>query len=86
MKWSDISPRYVARRIVLCIALGVLLSQSPLGRDDTDDGMWGNGRSGMVPMTDAHTGCQYLSVSGGITPRMGVDNQHFGCKNKSEVK
>lgn len=47
------------------------------GYDDTD----GKARSGMTLHTDHKTGCQYLGgLAGGITPRLGVEGQHLGCR------
>ena len=58
----------------------VLIGKSPLSRDDTDPGSWG-ARSGIAPVTDAKTGCQYLHTQGGgITPRMTPGGHHMGCK------
>ncbi len=48
-------------------------------RDDSDaaDGT----RSGITPLTDALTGCQYLARSYSITPRLAADGTHIvGCK------
>lgn len=46
-------------------------------RDDTD----GIDRSNMMLHTDHKTGCQYLSaVNGGLTPRLGPDGKHLGCR------
>lgn len=46
--------------------------------DDSDlpDGR----RSGMRPLTDALTGCQYLADGHGLVPRMNGDGRHVGCK------
>jgi hypothetical protein len=60
-----------------------ILSVSPLGRDDTDKEAWGE-RSGINPVTDALTGCQYLlSPSGGITPRLDGDGRHI-CQSTNK--
>ena len=46
----------------------------PISRDDTD----GDTRSGLVPRTDARTGCQYLeSAGGGLTPRLDKAGKHI---------
>lgn len=65
--------------LLIGAAVMVVFGWAPIGRDDTDPGAWG-ARSGLVPSTDALTGCQYLRTSGGgITPRMTSDGKHFGC-------
>lgn len=47
--------------------------------DDTDNKVTGE-RSGVVPITDHLTGCQYLkTLWGGITPRMDSDGNQVGC-------
>ena len=43
-----------------------LINASGFNKDDTD----GEKRSGMKPLIDARTGCQYLASNGGITPRL----------------
>lgn len=47
--------------------------------DDTDPP---GGRSGVRLITDHVTGCQYLVAGwfGTITPRIGADYMHMGCK------
>jgi hypothetical protein len=76
-KWT----LWIARLIALVIVIAWTIAQTPLGRDDTDSGSWGGGRSGMKVMTDALTGCQYLTVpGGGITPRLEGYGQHVGCR------
>lgn len=69
-------------RLLLPGLVGVLLGQaSPFARDDTDPGQgWFDGRSGLRLSVDAATGCQYLSRSGGITPRLDAQGNHRGCK------
>ncbi len=53
------------------------LSYFPIGRDDTDPGQYGK-RSGMKPIVDNLTGCQYLAIpSGGITPRLDPSGLHI---------
>ena len=52
-----------------------MLSPS-IGRDDTDPK---GGRSGLRLLTDAATGCQYLSHDG-ITPRLDANGQHMGWR------
>lgn len=67
---------------IAALALSQAVSITPIGRDDTDMGSWGGGRSGIKPVTDAMTGCQYLvSPHGGITPRLDGDGKHI-CKRE----
>lgn len=74
--------RWIGKWVAMAIALTWIIGQTPLGRDDSDSGTWGSGRSGMKPMTDALTGCQYLHApSGGITPRLDGKGRHVGCRN-----
>jgi len=73
--------RWIGRWAVIAIVLTWAIGQTPFGRDDSDSGSWGGGRSGMRPMTDALTDCQYLRVpGGGITPRLDGNGLHLGCK------
>lgn len=66
---------------VFGIVFSWAVSFTPLGRDDTDKGSWGGGRSGIKPVTDALTGCQYLvSQHGGITPRLDSEGKHICIK------
>lgn len=56
------------------VILGTALILYAMGGDSTD----GAQRSNMKLHTDAMTGCQYLSVSGGgITPRLGLDGKQI---------
>lgn len=49
-------------------------------RDDTDPPE-PYGRSGLILLADARTGCQYLAVPlGGITPRRDGEGKHMGCR------
>jgi hypothetical protein len=76
-KWT----RWIAKWVILVIVSAWIVDQTPIGRDDSDSGSWGGGRSGMRPMTDALTGCQYLTVpGGGITPRLDGYGRHVGCR------
>jgi len=76
-EWS----RWIGKWVVLVVVLAWAIGITPYGRDDSDGGTWGSGRSGMEPMTDALTGCQYLRVpSGGITPRLDGHGRHVGCR------
>ena len=71
--------RWVGKYLMFGLMVVWAIGKTPIGRDDTDAQSWGE-RSGMMPMTDARTGCQYLSVSGGgITPRLGRDGRQIGC-------
>jgi hypothetical protein len=66
--------------LLIGAAVMLVFGQLPFGRDDTDPGAWG-ARSGLVPSTDAATGCQYLRTSGGgITPRLTQEGKHKGCR------
>lgn len=72
--------QWIARWAFAGLVAGWLISQLPIGRDDTDPGAWG-ARSGMIPATDSATGCQYLRApGGGITPRLTESGQHMGCR------
>jgi len=67
--------------LIVGLVVTTLLGLTPLGRDNSDAGAWG-ARSGMEPMTDALTGCQYLRVpGGGITPRMDGNGKQVGCRH-----
>jgi nitric oxide reductase large subunit len=71
--------RWCGKYLLIGVAVMLVVGLLPIGRDDTDPGAWG-ARSGLVPSTDALTGCQYLRTSGGgITPRMTSDGKHLGC-------
>lgn len=66
--------------LLLAYFVGMLIGESPIGRDDSDRGTWGQ-RSGMKPRTDHLTGCQYLeAVSGGLTPRLDRGGKQIGCR------
>ena len=60
---------------VMAVAVG-LYWVLPIGKDDTDPSY---GRSGFRLLTDARTGCQYLSADG-LTPRLDADGHHLGCR------
>jgi hypothetical protein len=70
----------LARMIRHCmVTLGLFLVVwwlFPIGRDSTDPV---DGRSGMVLLTDAATGCQYLARDG-ITSRLGAGGKQMGCR------
>ncbi len=72
---------WLAKYVIFAIVFSWVIGWTPYGRDDTDSGSWGGGRSGMVPATDALTGCQYLRTQGGgITPRLNSQGKQLGCK------
>lgn len=76
---------WLAGCYLVALLIQNLLSLTPLGRDDTDAGRWGGGRSGVKPVTDALTGCQYLITrDGGITPRLDADGKHICEVRRSE--
>lgn len=63
--------------------LGMLfLLLSPFARDDSDaGGGWGDKRSGMGVHVDALTGCQYLSRSNVLTPRLDATGKQICTKD-----
>jgi hypothetical protein len=72
--------RWLSGWFLVMYFLVVLIGKSPMGRDDSDPGEWGQ-RSGITPRTDHLTGCQYLeAVSGGLTPRLDKTGKHIGCR------
>jgi len=73
--------RWIGKWILIALAATWVIGQLPLGRDDSDEPGWFGERSGMSPMTDRMTGCQYLRISsGGITPRLDAAGRQIGCK------
>lgn len=67
--------------IVVIVGAIAALANYALPFDDTDPP---DGRSGLMPHTDALTGCQYLAVrGGGITPRPDSNGKHI-CKGESK--
>ena len=59
--------------------LSYAIDATDWNRDDTDP--TSGPRSGLVVLTDARTGCQYLTAAkGGITPRQGVDGFQICAK------
>lgn len=73
---------WLVRWCMAAIGVAFLIGLTPIGRDDSDRQGWGDGRSGVTPVIDARTGCQYLRTSdGGITPRNGADGHQLGCGN-----
>lgn len=72
---------WLAGWAVAILVLGWVMSCLPTGRDDTDEPGWFGKRSGVEPVIDHRTGCQYLRTrDGGITPRLDVDGRQIGCK------
>ena len=72
---------WIAKWVTIAIVVSWAIGQTPYGRDDSDSGSWGDGRSGMEPKTDALTGCQYLRApGGGLTPRLDGRGRHVGCR------
>lgn len=53
--------------------MGWAIDYFRIGYDSTD----GEERSGLGLHTDAMTGCQYLSRSGGLTPRLDAKGNHI---------
>lgn len=75
--WSTIQA--VCMMVAVFSAITGVIFLLPIGRDDTD-AEWPD-RSGLRPMTDALTGCQYLAAqNGGMTPRLTADGRHHGCR------
>ena len=67
--------------VVIFYLITTAISQTSLGKDDTDKPGWFTKRSGVELVTDELTGCQYLSAkNGGITPRLDLTGRHIGCK------
>ena len=73
--------RYVAIFVIgACLTGAVLLASQPVRPLDDSDAPDGT-RSGMRPLTDHLTGCQYLASGfGGITPRIDGQSHHVGCR------
>ncbi len=72
--------RWLGGWVLVVYFLVALVGKSPIGRDDSDPGEWGQ-RSGIKPRTDYLTGCQYLeAVNGGLTPRLDKAGAHIGCR------
>lgn len=67
-------------RLAALAVLGAILAVLLAGcsKDDTDPAI---GRSGMDPLTDNATGCQYLYRRHAMLPRIAADGKtHMGCK------
>lgn len=74
---SDPWARWAKILLALIVSATLLALAGCAPRDDSDSV---EGRSGLVPRTDALTGCQYLTgPSGSITPRLGRDGKQV-CK------
>jgi len=72
--------RWIATWFVIGIFASVVISKTPFGRDDSDQPGWFGKRSGVTPVTDNLTGCQYLTLSSGaITPRLDASGHQIGC-------
>lgn len=57
---------------------------TPFMRDDTDEPGWFGKRSGVTPVTDNLTGCQYIrTANGGITPRLDASGRQI-CREVTE--
>lgn len=64
----------------VAMIISLVIRWLPIFRDDSDEPGWFGNRSGIKPVTDNLTGCQYLITSeGGITPRLDADGKHV-CK------
>ena len=74
---------YVVGFVLLSIGHEIIHRYTNIGRDDTDPA---GGRSNLIILTDAKTGCQYLCSSrGGLTPRLDAKGQHI-CTDKEGSK
>lgn len=63
---------------LLAFAVITLWNDTFNPRDDSDPP---DGRSGLRPLTDNLTGCQYLKTpGGGITPRLDGRGRQVGCR------
>lgn len=72
---------YIAILIIAGVIISYLIGLTPFGRDDSDSQKWGGGRSNMKILTDALTGCQYLSDGhGGLVPRLDINGKALLCK------
>lgn len=65
--------------IVVTLVIFVVDQVSGLGGYDSTDN--GRNRSGLGLRVDAETGCEYLAVMGGITPRLRLDGKQMGCRS-----
>lgn len=75
--------RWLCGWLIVGYFMVVLIGLSPIARDDSDPGSWGD-RSGLTLRTDSLTGCQYLEAqSGGLTPRLDTDGKHIGCNSEA---
>lgn len=63
--------------LIFALALAELWQITPIGRDDSDEPGWGRGRSNMKVHVDATSGCEYLSVHGGLTPRLDTHGKQW---------
>jgi hypothetical protein len=71
---------WLAGWILVGAVVAAIVSLTPLGRDNSDQGEWG-ARSGLIIKTDALTGCEYLATtSGGLSPRLTQHGYQVGCR------
>ncbi len=61
------------RLIFIGWGITFLFRAAGCSQDDTDSSKWNP--SGLVPLTDAKTGVQYLRSSSGLTPRLDRDGK-----------
>lgn len=70
---------------ILLIVLCLVVAQFLFRHDDTDASWFDH--SGLKPLTDARTGCQYLKgSSGGLTPRIDGNGNHMGCRPVENIE
>lgn len=80
MKYTERLSRMIYWGILLFAVL--MLADSTIGLGGYDSTDTGKVRSGMKPMVDAATGCEYLHVAfGGVTPRIGAAGKQMGCRS-----
>lgn len=73
---------FVGVVVTLLLVAGLRMGGSPPPYDDTDAPP---ARSGLKVLTDARTGCQYLTTArGGLTPRLGRDGRHLCAPKEDE--
>jgi len=68
----------IAISVIAVVVVAALTGCSVKDSTDPPDGV-----SGLIPYTDALTGCQYLarSYGGALTPRMGADGKQICGKD-----
>ena len=73
---------YLIAAFVSGLVNSVIAKHTDIGRDDTDPN---GGRSNLLVLTDAKTGCQYLTSNrGGITPRLDADGKQICSKGGAQ--